>query len=118
MNDFIRNLLFLPEQASTFAEKVDSLHYFVVGVTMLMSLGVGTAAIIFFFRYRQRSSMLNLARGEHGMLGPLACRMAPPTARWSAGVTRPSSIPPYAYTGAFRCDAHQDYLATAHDLKH
>jgi cytochrome c oxidase subunit II len=54
MNDFLRNLLFLPEQASTFAEKVDSLHFFVVGVTMLMSLGVGTTAIIFFFRYRRR----------------------------------------------------------------
>ena len=25
MNDFLHNLLFLPEQASTFAEKVDSL---------------------------------------------------------------------------------------------
>ena len=55
MNDFLRNLLFLPEQASTFAERVDSLHFFVVGVTMLMSLGVGTTAILFFFRYRRRA---------------------------------------------------------------
>ena len=56
MNDFLRNLLFLPEQASTFAERVDSLHFFVVGVTMLMSLGVGTTAILFFFRYRRRAA--------------------------------------------------------------
>jgi cytochrome c oxidase subunit II len=54
MNDFLRNLLFLPEQASTFAQKVDSLHFFVVSVTMLMSLGVGTTAVFFFFRYRRR----------------------------------------------------------------
>lgn len=54
MNEFLRNLLFLPEQASTFADRVDSLHFFVVGVTMLMSFLVGTTAIIFFFRYRRR----------------------------------------------------------------
>jgi cytochrome c oxidase subunit 2 len=55
MNELLNNILFLPEQASTFAERVDNLHYFVVGVTMLMSLAVGTAAVLFFFRYRRRS---------------------------------------------------------------
>ena len=34
MNEFMRRLLFLPEQASTFAKDVDHLHYFVISVTM------------------------------------------------------------------------------------
>lgn len=59
MNDLISNILFLPEQASTFAERVDLLHLFVITVTMVMSLGVGLTAIFFFFRYRKR------AEGEH-----------------------------------------------------
>ena len=54
MNELLNNILFLPEHASTFAERVDNLHYFVVGVTMLTSIAVGTAAIFFFFRYRRR----------------------------------------------------------------
>jgi cytochrome c oxidase subunit 2 len=54
MNELLNNILFLPEQASTFAERVDNLHYFVVTVTMLSSLAVGTAAVFFFFRYRRR----------------------------------------------------------------
>ncbi|WNG30063.1 cytochrome c oxidase subunit II [Cystobacter fuscus] len=55
MNELLNNILFLPEQASTFAERVDSLHIFVVTVTMLSSLAVGTAALYFFFRYRRRT---------------------------------------------------------------
>ncbi|HEY0095768.1 MAG TPA: cytochrome c oxidase subunit II transmembrane domain-containing protein, partial [Archangium sp.] len=54
MNELLNNILFLPEQASTFAERVDRLHYFVITVTMLSSLVVGTAAVFFFFRYRRR----------------------------------------------------------------
>jgi cytochrome c oxidase subunit 2 len=54
VNEIMRRLLFLPEQASTFAPKVDRLHYFVVSVTMLSSVGVGLAAVYFFFRYRER----------------------------------------------------------------
>ena len=54
MNELLKNILFLPEQASTFAERVDTLHYFVVSVTMLSSFAVGTAAVFFFFRYRRR----------------------------------------------------------------
>jgi cytochrome c oxidase subunit II len=55
MNELLNNILFLPEQASTFAERVDSLHIFVVTVTMLSSFVTGTAALYFFFRYRRRS---------------------------------------------------------------
>jgi cytochrome c oxidase subunit 2 len=53
LNDLMRALLFLPEQASTFATRVDRLHYFVVSVTMLSSAFVGLLAIYFFFKYRE-----------------------------------------------------------------
>ncbi len=55
MNEFLRNVLFLPEQASTFARKVDSLHYFVIITTMVMSTLVGLTALFFFVRFRRRS---------------------------------------------------------------
>jgi cytochrome c oxidase subunit 2 len=54
MSDFANNILFLPERASTFADRVDVLHYFVVGTTMVMSAGVGLAALFMFFRFRRR----------------------------------------------------------------
>jgi len=54
MNDIMRSILWLPEQASTFAKKVDQLHYFIFAVTMASSLLVGFAAVIFFFKYRER----------------------------------------------------------------
>jgi cytochrome c oxidase subunit II len=52
-NNLLDDLLFLPERASTFAERVDWLHYFVIIVTMVMSVAVGLAALYFFFRYRK-----------------------------------------------------------------
>ncbi len=54
MNELMRRLLFLPEQASTFAQDVDNLHYFVITVTMVSSLAVGLTAIAFFWKYRRR----------------------------------------------------------------
>ncbi|HEX4803571.1 MAG TPA: cytochrome c oxidase subunit II, partial [Myxococcaceae bacterium] len=57
MNEFLRRLLFLPEQASTFASKVDSLHYFVIITTLLVSTAVGLTALLFFVRFRRRSEM-------------------------------------------------------------
>jgi cytochrome c oxidase subunit 2 len=54
MNELMRKLLFLPEQASTFAKPVDELHYFVITVTMVVSVAVGLLAFGFFFMYRQR----------------------------------------------------------------
>jgi cytochrome c oxidase subunit 2 len=54
MNELMRRLLFLPEQASTFAVDVDNLHYFVIIVTMVSSLAVGVTAIAFFWKYRRR----------------------------------------------------------------
>jgi cytochrome c oxidase subunit 2 len=54
VNDLMRRMLFLPEQASTFAKPVDYLHYFVITVTMVVSVAVGLMAFAFFFKYRQR----------------------------------------------------------------
>ena len=54
MNDLMRRLLWLPDQASTFASKVDTLHYFVIAVTMIASTATGLMAFYFFFKYRER----------------------------------------------------------------
>ncbi|AGC47977.1 cytochrome c oxidase subunit II [Myxococcus stipitatus DSM 14675] len=55
MSELLNNLLFLPESASTFAERVDLLHHFVVITTIVMSTGTGLAALFMFFRYRRRT---------------------------------------------------------------
>lgn len=54
MNEFLRSILFLPEQGSRFAERVDHLHFFVIVTTMIMSTAVGLGALSFFVRYRRR----------------------------------------------------------------
>jgi cytochrome c oxidase subunit II len=53
--ELLHRLLFLPEQASTFAEQVDGLHYFVLITTMVASFLVGTVALLFFVRFRRRT---------------------------------------------------------------
>ena len=54
MSDVLRQTLFLPEQASTFAERVDNLHYLVVTTTMVASFLIGTTALVFFVMFRRR----------------------------------------------------------------
>src|SRR3954462_8894014 len=54
MNELMRRLLWLPPQASTLALKIDSLHYFVITVTMIASTVTGLLAFYFFFKYRAR----------------------------------------------------------------
>ncbi len=54
MTEFLRTLLRLPEQASTFAYRVDRLHFIVAGTTVVAALTVGTAALALFWRYRIR----------------------------------------------------------------
>jgi cytochrome c oxidase subunit 2 len=56
MNELMRRLLFLPEQASEHARQVDGLHYFIITTTMLAAAGVFLTAIFFFVRYRRRAS--------------------------------------------------------------
>lgn len=55
MNELMRRLLFLPEQASDHARQVDHLHYFVIITTMIAAAGVFATAIYFFVRYRRRA---------------------------------------------------------------
>lgn len=55
MNDLLRRLLFLPEQASQHARDVDGLHYFVVVVTMAAAAAIFAVALWFMIRYRRRS---------------------------------------------------------------
>lgn len=54
MSDLVRQMLYLPEQASTVAQEIDQLHYVVIGVTMLGATGVFLTAIFFTVRYRRR----------------------------------------------------------------
>ena len=54
MNEMMRRMLFLPEQASAYAVEVDRLHFFVITVTMLGAFGVAGAALLFFVKYRRR----------------------------------------------------------------
>ena len=56
MNEFLRRVLFLPEQASSMARQVDQLHYFVIITTLVMSTAVGLTALFFFVRFRRRSA--------------------------------------------------------------
>ena len=46
MNELMRRLLWLPEQASTFAAQVDTLHYFVITVTMIASVADRPAGVL------------------------------------------------------------------------
>ena len=64
LNELMRRLLFLPEQASTFATRVDRLHYFVFAVTMVSSVGIGLPAVYFFFRYRERQKNASTPDGR------------------------------------------------------
>jgi cytochrome c oxidase subunit II len=52
MNEFLRRLLVLPEQGSTLARGIDSLHYFVIAVTMLGAASVGAVVLYYLVRYR------------------------------------------------------------------
>jgi cytochrome c oxidase subunit II len=55
MNEILRRMLWLPEQASDYARQVDGLHFFIIITTMVAAFGVFATAIFFFVRYRRRS---------------------------------------------------------------
>ncbi len=55
MNDLLRRMLFLPDQASDYARQVDTLHYIIIITTMIAATGVFATAIFFYVRYRRRS---------------------------------------------------------------
>lgn len=54
MNELLRKLLFLPPQVSTLARDVDYLHYFVMIVTMVMSVLIGSLAVYYMVKYRRK----------------------------------------------------------------
>jgi cytochrome c oxidase subunit 2 len=62
MNELMRKLLFLPEQASTMAPRIDHLHYFVIITTMIVSFLIGAAAVGFYVKYRWKGRIG--AKGE------------------------------------------------------
>src|SRR5512145_1696338 len=55
MNELLRKILFLPAQASEYARRVDSLHYFVIITTMIAATGVFATALLFYVRYKRRA---------------------------------------------------------------
>jgi len=55
MNELLRKLLFLPEQASQHARDVDGLHYFVVLTSLATAAVIFGTALLFMVRYRRRS---------------------------------------------------------------
>jgi cytochrome c oxidase subunit 2 len=54
LNDLLRRILFLPEQASTISRSVDHLHFFVIITTMIASTACGLTALLLFVKYRRR----------------------------------------------------------------
>lgn len=66
-NDWMRQLLHMPVQASTVAHEVDELHYFVFAVTMVVALGIAAASALLFALYsgRRRPNAI----GEHSHAG-------------------------------------------------
>lgn len=64
MNEMMRWLLALPEQASTVAFEIDVLHYVVVTTSMLGAVGVATAVAILLFRFRRRPGYTPPRRGR------------------------------------------------------
>lgn len=62
MNELMRRLLFLPEQASVMSTRIDYLHYFVITTTMVVSALIGAAAIGFYIKYRWKGRIG--AKGE------------------------------------------------------
>jgi cytochrome c oxidase subunit 2 len=53
--NWLRLLLFLPEQRSTVAADVDHLHYFVILTTLVASTAIGLTGLYFLVKYRRRS---------------------------------------------------------------
>lgn len=72
---WIRWLLYLPPGGSTFADGIDLLHFFVIGVTMLAATGIAALTLYYMIRYRRRSpsqvteQLVGSALGEVSIIG-------------------------------------------------
>ena len=53
MNELLRRLLLLPEQASSIAPEIDALHYVVIGVSMLGAVAVAAAVLILLLEFHR-----------------------------------------------------------------
>lgn len=79
MNDTLRGLLGLPEQASSVARDIDMLHLFVILTTLLGAACVGLVALWFAVRFRRRPGYQLTPRvqanpwWEAGLIGALTC---------------------------------------------
>jgi cytochrome c oxidase subunit 2 len=69
--DFLRKLLFLPEQASTIAHEIDWLHYSVILVTFAGVFFITAVSAIFCIRYRSRRPRRADERRPTGPTPPL-----------------------------------------------
>jgi len=65
MNEVLRTLLFLPPQRSTVAQEIDTLHYFVILVTMAGAALVTALGGWLIYRYRRRSTQPGLNPNAH-----------------------------------------------------
>lgn len=68
MNDFVRRLLYLPEQASTVSMEIDQLHYFVIGITMLGATVVAVVAVWWSVKYRATAENVTTQRVQATLL--------------------------------------------------
>lgn len=57
LNDVLRRALFLPEQASTYARGIDSLHYLEITTMFGMALLIALAVGFFLLRYRRKAGV-------------------------------------------------------------
>jgi cytochrome c oxidase subunit 2 len=55
VNEFLRQLLFLPPQATTVARQIDHLHYFVILTTICGASFITVVGGVFLVKYRRRS---------------------------------------------------------------
>ncbi len=54
MSDLLRRMLFLPEEASTYAAQVDRLHLFIISTAMVVAAAIAAVTLVFYVRYRRR----------------------------------------------------------------
>lgn len=68
MNEFLRNALFLPKQASTISKDIDHLHFWVIGFTMAGATIAAVTALWFTYKYRRRMEGELTPRVQAGLI--------------------------------------------------
>lgn len=56
LNYYLRRILFLPPQASSFSKPIDHIHYLIIGTTMIIGFFLFLTIAIFCLKYRRRGS--------------------------------------------------------------